>query len=300
MAATDTHTSSEDRIGGYRYVRTIHPGATSVVMEVIQEGTQRRYALKQLLASRAEDRDEYRAFMHEAKLGMELRHPNLIRVNEVVKDPHQPYFVMELFTGYHLKLPIARPSIYPLPKTLLHRIIEQSAGALAFMHDKGWVHRDVKPENILFNKSGEVRVIDYALARKISSGLLKLFEGKIPRQGTKTYISPEQIRCQSPVPGADIYSFGITCYELVCGRPPFRANSSQELLEKHLSERPIPLTTHNKLVTPEFNDLVIKMIQKRPADRFTNLHEFMTRFRSVRIFSDDPDPTALPGRDPRM
>ena len=84
--ATDINATSDDRIGGYRYIRTIHPGATSVVMEVVQEGTQRRFALKQLLASRAEDRDEYKAFMHEAKLGMELRHPNLIRVIEFVKD----------------------------------------------------------------------------------------------------------------------------------------------------------------------------------------------------------------------
>lgn len=294
----ETNTTSDDRIGGYRYVRTIHPGATSVVMEVLQEGTQRRFAMKQLLASRAEDRDEYKAFMHEAKLGQALRHTNLMRVYEFVKDAAQPYFVMELFTGYHLKLPIARPSIYPLPKTLLHRIIEQSASGLAHMHDKGWIHRDVKPENIMFNKSGEVRVIDYALARRPATGFLKMFEGKIPRQGTKTYIAPEQIRCESPAPTADIYSFGISCYELACGRPPFRANTSQQLLEKHLNERPIPLTSHNKLVTPEFNDLVLKMIQKRPADRFSSLHEFMSRFRSVRIFQDDADPLA--GRDDRM
>ena len=90
--ATDINTTSDDRIGGYRYVRTIHPGATSVVMEVLQEGTQRRFALKQLLASRAEDRDEYKAFMHEAKLGMELRHPNLIKVTELVKDPQSALF----------------------------------------------------------------------------------------------------------------------------------------------------------------------------------------------------------------
>jgi eukaryotic-like serine/threonine-protein kinase len=296
--STETNTTSEDRIGGYRYIRTIHPGSTSVVMEVLQEGTQRRFALKQLLASRAEDRDEYKAFVHEAKLGMELRHPNLIRVYEFVKDPVQPYFVMELFTGYHLKLPIARPSIYPMPKTLLHRIIEQVARGLAHMHDKGWIHRDVKPENIMFNKSGEVRVIDYALARRPATGFLKMFEGKIPRQGTKTYMAPEQIRCESPAPTADIYSFGISCYELACGRPPFRANSSQQLLEKHLNDRPIPLTSHNKLITPEFNDMVLKMIQKRPAERFSSLHEFMSRFRSVRIFEDDADPLA--GRDDRM
>ena len=183
--ATETNTTSDDRIGGYRYVRTIHPGATSVVMEVLQEGTQRRFALKQLLASRAEDRDEYRAFMHEAKLGMELRHPNLIRVYEFVKDPVQPYFVMELFTGHHLKMPIARPSIYPMPKTHLHRIIEQAASALAYMHDSGWVHRDVKPENILYNKSGEVRVIDYALARKVATGFLQDVRGQDSAAGNQ-------------------------------------------------------------------------------------------------------------------
>ena len=290
--AAEINAVSDDRIGGYRYVRTIHPGATSVVMEVLQESTQRRFALKQLLASRAEDKDDYRAFMHEAKLGMDLRHTNLIRVHELVKDPEQPYFVMELFTGHHLKMPIARPSIYKMPKKHLHRIIEQAASALAYMHDKGWVHRDVKPENILYNKSGEVRVIDYALARRIAAGFLKMFEGRIPRQGTKTYMSPEQIRCESPTPGVDIYSFGITCYELACSRPPFRANSSQELLEKHLGERPLPLTIHNKLVTPEYNDMVMKMIQKKPADRYESMHEVLSRFRSIRIFQDDPDPLA--------
>jgi serine/threonine protein kinase len=290
--ATDINATSDDRIGGYRYIRTIHPGATSVVMEVVQDSTQRRFALKQLLASRAEDPDDVKAFMHEAKLGMELRHGNLIRVYEFVKDRQQPYFVMELFTGYHLKMPIARPSIYTMPKKQLHRIIEQAASALAYMNDRGWVHRDVKPENILYNRSGEVRVIDYALARRMAVGFLKMFEGKIPRQGTKTYMAPEQIRCESPAPTVDIYSFGITCYELACGRPPFRANSSQELLEKHLNERPLPLTNHNKLVTPEFNDLIMKMIQKRPADRYASFHEFLSRFRAVRIFQDDPDPLA--------
>jgi serine/threonine protein kinase len=286
--ATDSSTGGEDRIGGYRIVRVIHPGATSVVMEAVQEATQKRFALKQLLASRGEDRDERKAFEHEARIGMDLRHPNLVRVYEYVKDPVQPFFVMDLFSGYHLKLPIARPSVYPMPKAQLHRILEQSARGLAYMHDKNWTHRDVKPENIIANKTGEVRVIDYALAMRPLSGFRKLFGGKIPRQGTPSYIAPEQIRCAPPSPLADIYSFGITCYELACGRPPFRANSLQELLNKHLQERPLPLSTHNKLVTPEFNDLILKMIAKRPADRLDSLHEFLSRFRSVRIFQDDP------------
>jgi len=197
---------------------------------------------------------------------------------------------MEHFPGYHLKLPVARPSVYPMPKTQLHRIVEQAAMALAYMHDKGWIHRDIKPENIIVNKSGETRVIDYALAMKPLSGLQRLFGAKIPRQGTHSYISPEQIRCEQPSPLADIYSFGITCYELACGRPPFRANSLQELLNKHLQERPVAITVHNKLVTQEYSDLILKMLMKRPADRLASLHEFLTRFRSIRIFKDDPPP----------
>ncbi|WP_165229064.1 serine/threonine protein kinase [Aquisphaera insulae] len=288
--ATDSNTLNEDRIGGYRIVRVIHPGATSVVMEVVQDGTEKRFALKQLLASRGEDSDERKAFAHEAKIGQELRHPNLVRVHEYHRDPVQPWFTMDFFAGYHLKLPIARPSVYPMPKAQLHRIIEQAAAGLAYMHDKGWTHRDVKPENLIASKSGEVKVIDYALAMKPIGGLRKLFGGKVPRQGTPSYISPEQIRCESPAPSADIYSFGITCYELACGRPPFRANSLQELLNKHLQERPLPLGTHNKLVTQEYNDLVLKMLMKKPADRLPSLHDFLTRFRSVRIFQDDPAP----------
>jgi serine/threonine protein kinase len=288
--SAEPNIASEDRIGGFRYVRTIHPGATSVVVEVVQESTGKRFALKQLLASRGDDSSERRAFQFEAKLGMLFFHPNLIRVHEYFRDPVQPYFIMDLFPAIHLKLPIARPSVYPMPVRQLHRIIEQAASALAHMHEKGWVHRDVKPENILVNKAGEVRVIDYALAMRPFSALKKLLGGKAPRQGTPSYMSPEQIRCEPPTPSADIYSFGITCYELTCGRPPFRGNSQSELLHKHLGERPIPLNSYRKDITPEFSDLIMKMIQKKPADRPTDLREFLNQFARVRIYKDDPPP----------
>ena len=291
--SAETNIAGDDRIGGFRYVRTVHPGATSVVMEVVQESTGKRFALKQLLASRAVESSERRAFEFEGKLGMQLRHPNLIRVHEYFRDPNQPYFIMDLFPAYHLKLPIARPSVYPMPVKHLHRIMSDVASALAYTHSKGWIHRDIKPENILVSKGGgETRLIDYALAMRPFNVFRKMIGGKAPRQGTPSYMSPEQIRCESPAPSADIYSFGITCYELACGRPPFRANSQSELLRKHLTERPNPLTSHNKDVTPEFNDLVMQMIQKRPVDRIPSFEEFLVRFARIRIYKDDPDPMA--------
>jgi serine/threonine protein kinase len=288
----NTSTIGEDRIGNYRVVRSIYPGVTSMVLEV-QDASGKRFAIKQLLESRAADSAERRAFEFEAKLGLSLHHPNLIRFIGYVKDPDQPYFVMDFFPGHHLKLAIAKPNDYPNVKRQLHRIITQSAQALAYMHDQGWIHRDVKPENIMVNKTGEVRVIDYTLTQRPVTGLSAIFKKKMKiRQGTASYMAPEQIQLATPAIAADVYSFGITCYELACGRPPFRANSTSELLGKHVREQPGLLSMHNPEVTPEFNDLIMQTIRKKPEDRPADLREFLSRFSRIRVFKDDPPPTA--------
>lgn len=282
-----TNTVGEERIGDYKYIRTIYPGSTSVVMEVLHEGSNRRFAIKQLLASRGVDPAERRAFEFEARLGQELHHSNLIKVHHYVKDREQPYFVMDYFPGFQLRVALHRPKDFPILKKSLHRIITQAASGLAYMHEKNWIHRDVKPENIMSNRTGEVRVIDYTLTRRPISGLGKFLGVRVPRQGTKSYMSPEQILCESPAPTCDIYSFGITCYELACGRQPFRANSENELLNKHIREAPVPPTVFNKDITKEFSDLLIEMIRKKPADRPQSLLEFLSRFAKIRIYNSD-------------
>ncbi len=290
--ATDTKTVAEDRIGQYRFVRTIHASQTSIVMEVVQDTTGKRFVIKQLLPRDHLDSSAVKALEFEAKLGMDLRHPNLVKVFEFVRDRHAPYFVMEFFSSNHLRLALGKPREYGVPRDRLHRILEQAASALAYLHDKGWIHRDIKPENILINKTYEVRVIDYSLAMRPYTGFKKLFNRKAPCQGTHTYMSPEQILSQPPTVKADLYSFGIVCYELACGRPPFRADSPTELLRKHLREQPTPPTSHNKQITPEFSDLVMQMIRKNPKDRPENLHEFISRFSRIKIFHDVEDESA--------
>ncbi len=291
--STNAEFIPDEKIGRYKYVRTLLQGQNSTVMEVVEDGTGKRFAIKELLPSLADDPGERKLFEFEARLGMELRHPNLIRVVEFVKNRKRPYFVMEYFSSNHLRLMLGKRDLFEELKPKLHRVISQASAGLSHMHDKGWVHRDIKPENIIMNKVGEVRVIDYALALKVKTGLAKLFASKPICQGTHSYMSPEQIRRQPTSIASDVYSFGITCYELACGRQPFRANSPTDLLQKHISEMPSPPTVHNKAITPEFSDLVMKMIKKKAADRPQNLHEFLAKFNRVRVFTGDPSPASL-------
>ncbi len=292
--AMDTRTSSlgEDRIGGFRVVRTLHAGVTSMVIEVVQDSTSKRFAIKQLLESRAEDPSERRAFEFEARIGLALNHPNLVRYHEYFKHPDAPYIVMDFFPGRHLKLAISKPQDYPWLREKLHPIITQAANGVTYMHEQGWIHRDIKPENIMANKLGDVRVIDYTITRRPVSGLGALFQKKMKaRQGTASYMSPEQIDLATPTVASDVYSFGCTCYELACGRPPFRANSTGELLGKHRREQPGPPSMHNKDVTPEFSELILQTLKKDPAARPADLREFLTRFSRIRVYNDDPPPS---------
>ena len=129
---------------------------------------------------------------------------------------------MEYFPAGNLKVRIMRKELDFL-REKGQDILKQAATGLAFMNAKGWVHRDVKPDNILVASSGDVRIIDFALAQRIPTGLVQVLLAQGKTQGTRSYMSPEQIRGQ-PLDGrADIYSFGAMCYEMVTGRPPFRA-----------------------------------------------------------------------------
>ena len=288
--STNASASDEDRIGPYKVVRVVSNGIASSLIEAIQESTGKRFAIKQLLPSNANDRSIRKALQYEAKLGAELRHPNLVRVHEYVNDPDQPYIVMDFFPSQHMRLCLARPKEYPPPKSQMHRIISQSAQAIAYLHDHGYVHRDIKPENILYNKSGEVRLIDYGMTLKIPTGFGKLFASKPPRQGTHAYIAPEQINREPLAIGVDIYSFGVTIYELASGKKPFAADSLTELLSKHLKAKPVPPTMHNPNITKEFSELTLQMLAKKPGDRPATMRDFLSRFGRIRIYQDDPAP----------
>jgi serine/threonine protein kinase len=274
---------SEEIIGGYRLLRHIVTGQASQVWEVVESNSGRHFAMKLLLPERARDSAHRNFLFHEAEVGQQLAHPNIIRIVKIDRSENNPNFVMEYFPAGSLKVRIQRKE-HDFLREKGQDILKQAATGLAFMNAKGWVHRDVKPDNVLVASSGDVRIIDFAIAQRIPTGLSKIFWRKAKPQGTHSYMSPEQIRSQRLDGRADVYSFGALCYEVVAGRPPFRASSFQDLLAKHITEKPLTPQQYNPEVTKQFADLVLRMLAKKKEDRPRDFHEVLMAMRTLRVF----------------
>ena len=211
----------------------IAAGNASNIWEV-RDAAGQSFAMKLLLPDAAKDAEQIATLKHEAKVGQSLEHPNFLRILKFVKGKQNSYLLMELFRSPNLKQMLSSdPSAV---RSRFTRLTEQLCTALAFMHSKGWLHHDLKPDNILFSKSGELKLIDFSLSKKRQAGLGKMFAGKVKTiQGTRTYLAPETILKKYPEPQTDMYSLGVTLFEILTGVPPFRGSSPQDLLRRHLT-----------------------------------------------------------------
>jgi serine/threonine-protein kinase len=288
---------AEDIIGGYRVLKHMVTGQTSQVWEVVEASSGRHFAMKMLLPEKAHNPEMRRFLLHEADVGKELAHANIIRIVTVNRNAENPFFVMEYFPAGNLKLRIMHREIEFI-RERAQDILKQAATALAFMNAKGWVHRDVKPDNMLVNMSGDLRIIDFALAQRIPTGWAKMFWRKAKPAGTRSYMSPEQIR-GLPLDGrADVYSFAASAYELVTttaanvGRTPFRAGSNQELLQKHISEKPVSPRVFNADITEEFAELILQMLAKKKEDRPRDFHEVLMAMKTMKVYKGVESSTA--------
>ncbi|MBL9124986.1 MAG: serine/threonine protein kinase [Planctomycetaceae bacterium] len=280
--------ASQDLLGKYRLLNIVMTGQTSQVWEAIDDAQSQRYAIKLLLSDFRKEREHVAFLKNEYAVGKSLEHPRVIRIYEYGSDKLSPYLVMELYPHPNMKQFLRRGLAQV--GYLVPQVIGQAAEALAYFNDQGWVHRDIKPDNFLVSPQGDVKLIDFAMATKPKTGLMKLFARKTKTQGTRSYMSPEQIRGLALDTRADVYSFGCTIFELVGGRAPFTGGSSNELLMKHLKSPPPPLGAANPNVTPEFADLVKKTLAKRPEQRPESMSEFLREFRSLRVFKEMPKP----------
>ena len=278
---------NQNLIGGYELKNCVASGNSTQIWEVVQAGSTVPLAMKLLLPDSLKDPAAKSTLKHEFKVGSELEHPSFLRFHKLEVTRDHGFFIMDYFRAPSLKTQIS--GNLPETQSRLKKIVESMCQAFVNMNEKGWLHRDIKPDNVLVNKTGEVRVIDFSLATRIATGVMKLMAGKQKNiMGTRTYIAPEIILRKPPTVQSDIYSFGVTIYEIITGNPPFAGLNPNDLLAKHLGESPIPPSVANPNATPELDTLVIRMLSKKPNDRPTEMREVMSLFRNVRCFQEDP------------
>lgn len=276
----------QEYLGSYRLISMIRAGKTCEVYDVINDSTGERLAIKLLAGEAARNREEVGYIKHEYEVGRKLDHPSVIKTIALGRERDAIYLVMELFPAPNLKQRIVQGVEALAP--LVSQCVRKSAEGLAYFHSQGWIHRDIKPDNFLMSDAGEVKLIDFALAVRKKGGLARLFSGKSKIQGTRSYMSPEQIRGQALDPRADIYSYGCMVFELLTGKPPYTGISTNDLLNKHLRSPVPPVQAGNRNVTDEFSALVRSMLAKKPEERPASMDDVLTELHVRPVFKIPP------------
>ncbi len=258
----------------YQIVDRLGGGGMGVVYRARDERLERQVALKFLPPHLSSDAAAKKRFMFEARAAASLEHPNICTVHEIGEtEDGQLYIVMGCYDGETLDRRIARG---PLPLDEALRIATDVARGLAKAHDRGIVHRDVKPANIMVTADGVVKILDFGIAKLGDAGLTHT--GVI---GTITYMSPEQAFGETVDHRADIWALGVVLYEMLTGVRPFRGPGDQALLFSILTQEPEPLTELRNDVPPEVGTLIRRALAKRAQDRFATTHELLAALADV-------------------
>ena len=281
-------TKARDFMGPFRLARLIRAGHACAVWEAFNEKTKETRALKMLRVEKLGDRDELSHLKHEWEVTRELNHPNIIRVYDFETHYQAPFLVMELYSALNLKL-VLREGPEPLA-WIAEKIIHQSCHALHYLHEKGWVHCDIKPDNMLVDDDGNLKLIDFTIAQRPKRDFLSFLKPKGPVRGTRSYMSPEQIRGETLDGRSDVYELGCVIFELLAGRPPYTGSTPNELLEKHLKTSPPSVIVYNKEVTRDCADLIRRMMHKKREGRPKSMWDTLQDFKNVRIFNKKPQP----------
>ena len=275
-------------IPGYEVEALLGRGGMGVVYRARQLGLNRTVALKMILAGAYATRAERRRFAREAELVAGLRHPNLVQVYDVGDLEGRPYFSMEFVEGGSLAEAIAGT---PRPARQAAELVATLADAIAAAHGGGVVHRDLKPSNVLLTADGTPKVTDFGLARRLEVGSSLTLTGAT--MGTPSYMAPEQAqgRAQAIGPAVDVYALGAILYELLTGRPPFRAETPTETVQQVIHQDPAPPSRLNARVPRDVETICLKCLHKDPRQRYATaaaLADDLRRFEEGRPIQARP------------
>ncbi|TVR98909.1 MAG: serine/threonine protein kinase [Phycisphaerales bacterium] len=271
---------SGQKIPGYRLLGKLGAGAMATVFKGRQLSLDRLVAIKILPKKFSANAQFIERFYAEGRAAAQLNHPNIVQAYDVGKAADYHYFVMEYVEGRTVYDDIIKHKRFSEQEAV--RVAIQVAEALLHAHEKGLIHRDVKPKNIMISREEVVKLADLGLARAISDK--EAAEAEAGKAfGTPYYISPEQIRGHKDIgPPADIYSLGATLYHMLTGNVPFDGKNPSSVMHKHLKSELVPPDHVNPKLSAGISEVIEMMMAKNPADRYQNCRDLLIDLRAVR------------------
>jgi serine/threonine-protein kinase len=266
--------------GRYELHRRIARGGMADVVLARDQLLERPVAVKILFPEYASDQLFVERFRREAQAAANLNHPNIVGVYDWGRESGTYFIVMEYVDGRSLA-DILRSEGTLHPQRAAD-VATDVAAALGFAHRNGVVHRDIKPGNVLISSSGVVKVTDFGIARAISTSAEDNLTQAGSVMGTATYFSPEQAQGKAVDPRSDLYSLGVVMYEMVCGKPPFQADSPVAVAYKHVQEHAELPRAVNPEVPAAYESVTMKLLAKNPANRYPSAEDLRADLRRFR------------------
>jgi len=254
-------------IGPYRITGKIGQGGMGIVFKGFHVKLEQEVAIKVLAPEFSQDPAMRDRFIHEAKIQAKISHPNVVNVFNYVEEDGNLFLVMEYIRGDTLENRLKRDGRLPNAATVCISMLS----ALDFMHARGIIHRDIKPGNIMFLEDGSVKVMDFGIA-KVAGEKGQTKTGM--RLGTLWYMSPEQIRGEEASVSSDLYSVGVTLYQMATGRIPFGGDSEYKVMKAHLEEKPVPPWEIDPHISRDMGRIILKAIAKERKDRYQSARDF--------------------------
>jgi serine/threonine protein kinase/predicted transcriptional regulator YheO len=263
-------TTGSTLAGRYQIIEELGKGGMGRVYKVFDTKINEKIALKLIRPEIASDRETIERFSNELKLARKIRHKNVCGMYDIGEAGGARFITMEYIAGEDLKTMIRMSAGFTVGTVL--SIGKQVCHGLAEAHRLGVVHRDLKPQNIMIDKDGNAKIMDFGIARSLAG---KGITGSGVMIGTPEYMSPEQVEGKEADQRADIYSFGIILYEMVTGRVPFEGDTTFAVALKHKSETPESPRKRNPQISEDLDRLILKCLEKPKERRFQNAEELL-------------------------
>jgi serine/threonine protein kinase/tetratricopeptide (TPR) repeat protein len=293
------------RLGPYEVLSPLGAGGMGEVYRARDTRLDREVAVKVLPETVSADRERLARFEREARAASALNHSNILAIHDLGAQGGVSYVVFELLEGQTLRERLSAETI-PIRRAVDYGI--QLARGLAAAHDKGIVHRDLKPENVFLTRDGNLKILDFGLARRVASAPA-VGASAAPTEaatepgvvlGTVGYMSPEQVRGQPADHRSDVFSFGAVFYEMLTGERAFRGATAADALSAVLREHPPPPSSRRPEVTPALDRIVARCLDKNPSERFQSSSDLAYALEESAVTFSPSAVARPPGRRPRQ